>query len=188
MGMDAVFVGLVEDYYKSGQAFWADSVLTFKITDRARVLKPLLLGKKAPNVVLADTSGNMQSLWNVNAKYTVLCFWDPDCSHCKKVVPKLKEWYAANKNKGIEVFAACTETEEQKWKKFIRDNQLDWINVADIQLRNHFRSVYDISSTPVIYMLDKNKVIFAKKMGVEQMSEILDNQIKKEKKEGQNKP
>jgi hypothetical protein len=37
-------------------------------------------------------------------------------------------------------------------------------------------------------MLDKNKVIFAKKMGVEQMSEILDNQIKKEKKESQARP
>jgi peroxiredoxin len=188
MGMDAVFVGLVEDYYKTGQAYWADSLLTFKITDRARVMKPLLLGKRTPNLILADTSGVMQNLWNVNAKYTVLCFWDPDCSHCKKVVPKLKEWYSANKSKGVEVFGVCTETEEQKWKKFIRDNNLDWINVADIQLHNHFRSVYDISSTPVIYMLDKNKVIFAKKMGVEQMSEILDNQIKKEKKESQARP
>lgn len=188
MGMDAVFVGLVEDYYKTGQAYWADSLLTFKITDRARVIKPLLLGKRTPNLILADTSGVMQNLWNVNAKYTVLCFWDPDCSHCKKVVPKLKEWYSANKSKGVEVFGVCTETEEQKWKKFIRDNNLDWINVADIQLHNHFRSVYDISSTPVIYMLDKNKVIFAKKMGVEQMSEILDNQIRKEKKESQARP
>jgi peroxiredoxin len=188
MGMDAVFVGLVEDYYKTGQAYWADSLLTFKITDRARVMKPLLLGKRTPNLILADTSGVMQNLWNVNAKYTVLCFWDPDCSHCKKVVPKLKEWYSANKSKGVEVFGVCTETEEQKWKKFIRDNNLDWINVADIQLHNHFRSVYDISSTPVIYMLDKNKVIFAKKMGVEQMSEILDNQIRKEKKESQARP
>lgn len=188
MGMDAVFVGLVEDYYKTGQAFWADSSLTFKITDRARVLKPLLLGKRTPNLVLEDTSGVMQNLWNMNSKYTVLCFWDPDCSHCKKVVPKLKEWYVSNKNKGVEVFAVCTETEEQKWKKFIRDNQLDWINVADLHLHNHFRSVYDISSTPVIYMLDKNKVIFAKKMGVEQMTEILDAQMKKERKESQGRP
>ena len=188
MGMDAVFVGLVEDYYKTGQAFWADSVLTFKITDRARVLKPLLLGKKAPNLMLEDSSGVMRNLWTVNSPYTVICFWDPDCSHCKKVVPKLKEWYAANKSKGVEVFAVCTETEEQKWKKFIRENQLDWINVADINLHNHFRSVYDISSTPVIYMLDKNKLIFGKKMGVEQMSEILDAQMKKERKESQGRP
>ncbi|MFY8027978.1 MAG: DUF5106 domain-containing protein, partial [Bacteroidia bacterium] len=54
MGMDAVFVRLVEDYYNTGQAFWADSTLMFKISDRARILKPLLLGKKAPNLLLYD--------------------------------------------------------------------------------------------------------------------------------------
>jgi peroxiredoxin len=181
MGMDAVFVRLVEEYYNTGQAFWADSTLMFKISDRARVLKPLLLGKKAPNLLLYDDKNQLQPLWGVKAKYTVLCFWDPDCSHCKKTVPQLADIYHKSlKAKGFEVYGVCTETEEAKWHKFIEDNKLDWINVADINLHNHFRSVYDISSTPVIYILNEKKEIIAKKLGVEQIEEFTDNYMKME--------
>jgi peroxiredoxin len=181
MGMDAVFVRLVEEYYNTGQAFWADSTLMFKISDRARVLKPLLLGKKAPNLLLYDDKNQLQPLWGVKAKYTVLCFWDPDCSHCKKTVPQLGEIYHKSlKAKGFEVYGVCTETEGAKWHKFIEDNKLDWINVADLELHNTFRSVYDISSTPVIYILNEKKEIIAKKLGVEQIEEFTDNYMKME--------
>ncbi len=179
MGMDAVFVRLVEDYYNTGQAFWADSALLFKISDRARILKPLLLGKKAPNLMLYDDKNQLQPLWAVKAKYTIICFWDPDCSHCKKTVPVLAEVYHKSlKAKGFEVYAVCTEIEEDKWHKFIADNHLDWINVADLKLHNTFRSVYDISSTPVIYILDDKKEIIAKKIGVEQIEEFMENYSK----------
>jgi peroxiredoxin len=187
MGMDAVFVRLVEEYYNTGQAYWADSTLMFKISDRARVLKPLLLGKKAPNLLLYDDKNQLQPLWGVKAKYTVLCFWDPDCSHCKKTVPQLGEIYHKSlKAKGFEVYGVCTETEEAKWHKFIEENKLDWINVADIKLQNHFRSIYDISSTPVIYILNEKKEIIAKKLGVEQIEEFTDSYIKMELKKKSN--
>lgn len=181
MGMDAVFVALVDEYYKPDLAYWADSTMLFKVTDRARVLRPLLIGKKAPNLILADTANQLRNLHAVNNPYTILCFWDPDCSHCKKTVPKLAEWYHLNKTQfNVEVYGVCTETEGEKWKKFIRDNNLDWINVADLQLRNNFRANYDISTTPIIYLLDKDKKIFAKKIGVEQLTEILNAQKKNE--------
>jgi peroxiredoxin len=183
MGMDAVFVRLVEEYYNTGQAFWADSTTMFKISDRARVLKPLLLGKKAPNLLLYDDKNQLQPLWGVKSKYTILCFWDPDCSHCKKAVPKLAEIYHNNlKAKGFEVYGVCTETEGAKWHKFIEENKLDWINVADLELHNTFRSVYDISSTPVIYILNDKKEIVAKKIGVEQLEEFTDSYLKMEQK------
>jgi peroxiredoxin len=183
MGMDAVFVRLVEEYYNTGQAFWADSTLLFKISDRARVLKPLLLGKKAPNLLLYDDKNQLQPLWGLKSKYTVLCFWDPDCSHCKKTVPQLADIYHKSlKAKGFEVYGVCTETEGAKWHKFIEENKLDWINVADLELHNTFRSIYDISSTPVIYILNEKKEIVAKKIGVEQIEEFTDNYLKMEQK------
>jgi len=179
MGMDAVFIRLVEEYFNTGQAFWADSTHLFKISDRARVLKPLILGKKAPNLLLYDDKNQLQPLWGVKSKYTILCFWDPDCSHCKKAVPQLAEVYHKSlKAKGFEVYGVCTETEGAKWHKFIEDNKLDWINVADLELHNTFRSVYDISSTPVIYILNEKKEIIAKKLGVEQIEDFMDNYMK----------
>jgi hypothetical protein len=57
MGMDAVFVRLVEEYYNTGQAFWADSTLLFKITDVAK--RAEIFGKLIPGtLVTPKTAGN----------------------------------------------------------------------------------------------------------------------------------
>jgi len=183
MGMDAVFVDMVEKYYKTNQAFWADSVTMFKIKDRSDKLKPLLLGKTAPNLTLKDTSGVFQTMYNLKNRFTILAFWDPDCSHCKKEIPKLySEFSGGIKVKDVQVYAICTETERKKWAEFIQKEKLNWINVADIELQNQFRSIYDIHSTPVLYILDKNKKILAKRIPVEKISEFLDRQISIENK------
>jgi len=179
MGMDAVFVHMAEKYYTKDQAFWIDSVQQYKISVRAKTLKPLLLGKKAPALNLEDQNGQPKSLYDVKAKYTILLFWDPDCGHCKKAMPKLQELYNRVKDKGVEVYAVCTEVEEEKWKKYIEENKLNWINVADLKLRSHFRANYDITSTPQIYLLDDKKIIRAKKLEVEQLGEFLDRLLQK---------
>jgi hypothetical protein len=79
MGMEGVFVHMVDNYYTNNQAYWLDTAQTFRILERAKSLKPLLVGKKAPALVLEDTLGKPRSLYDVKAKYTVLLFWDPDC-------------------------------------------------------------------------------------------------------------
>jgi peroxiredoxin len=180
MGMDAVFVHMAKNYYTPDQAFWVDSIQLYKIKDKAATLEPLLLGKKAQNLVMKDEKGKYQSLHDINAKYTILYFWDPDCSHCKKVTPKLADYYAKVKQQGVEVFAVCTEVETDKWKKFIEEYKLSWINVHDPDFRVNFRKMYDIQTTPVVYVLDEEKKIIAKKIGVEQLEEIMDNFIKRD--------
>ena len=125
MGLDAVFVSMVTKYYTKDQAYWVDDATLYKIQDRASILGPILVGKQAKNLVLADTTGNYQSMYNINSPYTVLLFWDPDCGHCKKAVPKVKAFYDKAKTKGLQVYAINTAVEEQKWKDYIKENKLD---------------------------------------------------------------
>ena len=125
-------------------------------------------------MILQDTAGKWKSLYDVKAKYTLLFFWDPDCGHCQKTVPKLLEFYNRTKSKyDIEVFGANTAVEEEKWKKFIRDKDLKWPNVADLKTQNNFRHEYDVSSTPQLFLLDKDKKIIAKKLDVETLEQFL---------------
>lgn len=173
MGLDAVFVNMVTKYYTKDQATWVDATTLYKIQDRASILGPILLGKQVKNLILADTAGNYQSMYNINAKFTVLLFWDPDCGHCKKAVPKVKAFYEKAKSKGLEVFSINTAVEEQKWKDYVKENKLDWINVADLKTQNNFRHDFDIVTTPQIFILDKNKKILAKKIDEETMEKIL---------------
>ncbi len=181
MGMDAVFVHMAKNYYQPEIAYWVDEAQLFKIQDRAKVLEPILLGKQVKNLSLIDTSGVYQSLYNVKKPYTILYFWDPDCGHCKKVTPLVKQLYEKEKGRGVEVFAVCTEVEMDKWRAYIKENNLEWINVADPDLKNNFRYEFDITSTPQIFLLDKEKKIIAKKIEVETLENILEKELEKGK-------
>jgi peroxiredoxin len=185
MGMDAVFVHMVDRYYVTKQAFWVDSTQLYKITNRAYTLKPLLIGKKAPMVNMPDSTGKYISMYDIKAKYTVLVFWDHGCGHCKKEIPKLLEQYNTKlKAKGVQVYAVETEDKPKEWKQFIKEHKLNWINVCepDDYKRAVTKKIYDIYSTPVIYLLDENKIIRAKRIDSEQLDGIIDA-LEKEKKE-----
>ena len=88
------------------------------------------------------------------------------------------EFYQKNK-KNVAVYAASIERKDDDWKKFIVKNKYtDWINVWDKGVHTDFRKVFDVYSTPVIYVLDKDKKIIAKRLGVEQLQDFIDNYAK----------
>lgn len=178
MGMDAVFVHMAENYYLNGKAYWVDSAVVSKIRERAKILKPILIGKKAPNMFLTDSSGKLQTLDGFKSKVTILYFWDPNCGHCQKETPKLLEFWEKNKSRGINVYAVCIERKPEDWKKFIREKKLNWTNVWDSYTATDFKNIYDIYSTPVIYILDEKKIIRAKRLGVEQLPNFFDDYFK----------
>jgi peroxiredoxin len=185
MGMDAIFVYLTKKYYLTHQAYWADSTQLAKMGERAYILEPLLIGKKSPQITMLDSAGKTISLYDVKAKYTIVVFWDVDCGHCQKEIPRLKEMYVNKlKGMGVEVYAIATEEKVKAWKLFIDTHHLNWINVhqPDEYKRAVTKKFFDIFSTPFIYVLDENKIIKAKHIDAEQVEGFIDF-LEKEKKE-----
>jgi thiol-disulfide isomerase/thioredoxin len=177
MGFDAIFVHMVDTYYKTNQCFWVSPSTLAALIKRADKLGPILLGKTSPNLVMQDTSLNLQSLHGVKAKYTILLFWDPECGHCQTEVPKMVELY--NKDRAelnMEVFAVCTDTNMAKMKSFIRKHKMNWINVNGPRATTPpYAETYDIYSTPVIFILDEKKVIIAKRLGYDKVEDFIRN-------------
>jgi len=174
MGMDAVFVHMAKKYYTPELATWVSASQLERVKERADQLEPILIGKKAIPVVLPDSSSVMQALDSVKADYTVLYFWDFDCSHCQKETPVLIKWYDSIKAEGIEVYAVQTNSSGvDKWKDYVKKHKLDWINVMDIYHTGTFRHDYDVVTTPMIYLLDENKKIIAKKINTEDLDKVL---------------
>ncbi len=169
MGMDKAFVVLSEKYVLNGPKSWLDTAVVRKIRERVEALKPNLIGNIAPELKLPDSEGNYYSLRQVNAKYTLLYFWEPDCSHCQKTTPALnKDLYQLFKNKGVQIFAVLTQNNKDKWMKAIQEYKIqEWTNVWDPTYVSNFRKLYDVTSTPIIFILDKNKKIVAKRLDVE---------------------
>lgn len=175
MGHDAVMVKLADDIYLSGKADWVSKEFKDDLRKQIELIRPNLIGKKAENLVMDSYKGIFVSLYDVEKEFTILYFWEPDCGHCKEVTPKLKAYYEKVKDDNIEIFAVCTSADKPKWTKYIEDNKLTWINGWDPERSSRFDYYYNIQSTPMVYILDKNKKIIAKKLAVEDIASFIDN-------------
>ena len=175
MGHDAVMVKLADDIYLSGKADWVTKEFKDDLRKQIELIRPNLIGKKGQNLIMDSYKGIFVSLYDIEKDFTVLYFWEPNCGHCQEATPKLKAWYEKAKNENIEVFAVCTTADKEKWTKYIEENKLTWINGWDPSRASHFDYYYNVQSTPMVYILDKNKKIIAKKLAVENIGSFIEN-------------
>lgn len=204
MGMDKVFVKMGERYYCSkntegkSPAYWMAEDKLKDLCEKVTTNKVLVQGVRPPNISLRDTSDvNWKDFYSIKADYTILYFWESDCGHCKKSTPKLQKLYAEKlKARNVEIFAVSKAIDEdfEKWKKFIKDHKLTFINVAltntlfraaqedarqfipkytTIEALN-YSDTYDVMSTPRIFILDKDKKIIGKGLSVAQLEDFMD--------------
>jgi thiol-disulfide isomerase/thioredoxin len=181
MGMDAVYVYLVDHFYAKGLATWMDKEQLDKLISQAETLRPILIGKTAPDLLFLKENGEAVTIHGIKAEYTVLFFWDPECGHCKKSIPHIVDFYHAYKDKGVEILAICTKTGadiSSCWST-IKERGMDiWVNAADQYLRNRYKTVYDVKTTPQIFILDKDKKILVKKIAGEDLTSVMEEVLK----------
>ena len=179
MGMDAALVTLADRYYLSGEADWASPKFISDLREQVDGIRWTLIGKKEQDLKMPSYTGEWFRLYETKAPYTLLVFWEPSCGHCKKEIPHLHDtlWKKFAKH-GVKIFAVYCQVDEKPWKEFIEEHQLeDWINVYDPYGRTNFRTYYNIKSTPTIFVLDKDKTVVAKKLGVDQISDFLSHML-----------
>jgi thiol-disulfide isomerase/thioredoxin len=143
-----------------------------------------LIGKQAPQLDMVDTAGKPTPLYSQPAEFTVICFWDPTCSHCKETVPKVDSIYKAKWQKeGVKIYGVKTDGTMAEWKDFIHDHHLDgWTHVYQLAVKEEednrlqrpgYKQLYDVYQTPLLYLLDKDKRIIAKKLNYLQIDEVI---------------
>lgn len=204
MGMDKVMNTFVSRYYCSSdgtggrKGYWMEEEKLEELCADTKKRMRLVQGEVPPNVILTDTtSRNWLDFYSLKNDYVILYFWDPGCGHCKKETPKLEKLYSQKlKERNVEVFAVgkATGSEYADWKEFIRKNNLSFINVgltdpiykqakdnptslipSKTTLESlNYSDTYDIFSTPKVWILDKDKKIIGKGLGVAQIEEFLD--------------
>ncbi|MDR1181506.1 MAG: DUF5106 domain-containing protein [Bacteroidales bacterium] len=176
VAQDAIFVHMVQEYYAKGLCTWTDEAVLERMIKQADKLSQILIGRKAPELYMPDTNGVFHSNYDINRKYTIMWFWDLNCGHCKTASPKLVEFYNRAKDSlDFEIYAVCITADSVKWKQAIIDRQFPWINVGGNKANIDYIVVYDVPTTPVIYVLDKEKKIIVKKIGVDELESFLRN-------------
>ena len=174
MGTDGLYVHMFEKYYATGVMPTTDSSTVRKIGERVATLKPTLVGKRLVAPTVSDTLRRPIALSAIKADYTIVYMYAPHCGHCRESAPKLKKFVDDYKGKGVEVLAIAVEDSPEEWKKFIREFKLEKaINGFDYTLRTNYRQQYDAWTTPTTYILDRNKTIIARKLGVDELEKFM---------------
>jgi len=154
------------------------------VFDRGYSMMANVIGKRAAELPMIDTLGKDFSLYTVQSPYTLLCFWDPTCGHCQEEVPKVDSIFQNKwKKQGLKVVGVMTDGGKENWLNFIRKHNLkDWIHIYQTDATREkilqagqpgYRQLYDVYQTPMLYLLDKNKNIIAKKLTYLQMDELM---------------
>ena len=180
--MDEAFVKLGHHYYVSGIVDWLDKEQMKKITDEVYKRQYNLLNHQAIDLKLPSLEGNWVSLHETKAPFILLVFWEPNCGHCKKQVPLAKkEIFERFAPHGLKVFAVNTHTNKKEWEDFVEKHELfDFINCWDPNRQSNYWTIYNVFSTPVMYILDKDKKIIAKNLAVDQMVDLLKREYEKQ--------
>jgi len=179
MGFEKVFIHLVDAYFSKEQILHTTPSVLQSLQERAETLRPLQLGESAPRLSLIDTNNVFRSFTELKNDFIVLLFWDYDCSFCRKEIKYLQDLYKKT-DFDFEIFSINVNGDHEKWKKVVHERGLDeWVNVnGTLSQTADFHDLYDVHGSPVIYLLDNQKRIIAKRIGAEQIIPLLKNYTK----------
>lgn len=147
MNQDQVFVWLYDHYFSKLDIKDLNAANLALIRDKAETFRRLAIFNLAPNFAINDSV----DLHSVESEYTVLFFFDHDCDVCQLEMQELD--------------SVCIAHPE------ITMLAID-MNTDDISV-DALYDLYDIEVTPLLYVLDGEKRIIAKKIRAKQIPLLL---------------
>ncbi len=172
IGWDATWCYLVRQYYLTGKCAWAPQSEIINKRQTCEFLEKSLIGARGAELYMADTNQSPHpqdwiSSHRFPTRYVILWFWDPDCHHCQQQTPELKHLYdslCAAGNKRFEVYAVGYDADVDKWKKYVRDNHLSWVNVGGTNVNIDYQEAYNVHGTPTMIILNEERRIIMNKV------------------------
>ena len=172
-GADRIFVHMVDKYLKKKETPWLDIATLERLEYKANINRPNLTESLATNFTMPDEKGQAVELYAVQAPITLLIFYSPLCSHCMELMPKIYQIYLDFQPKGLAALAVNTDKETEYWKKFSSQQNWLWYDVSDPKAMDQLEAQYATYNLPLIYVLDKDKKILAKRVKPNELGDVL---------------
>ncbi|MBE0570255.1 MAG: TlpA family protein disulfide reductase, partial [Ignavibacteriaceae bacterium] len=168
-GFDNVLNYIVENYVIKDD-LCLDQKLTSALDRRIQQSKNFKVGNSVPNIILPISSGSEIELNKIQSNQILIIFYASWCPHCQTLLPQIYDLYKNQKEKRVEVLAISIDTSKTDWLNFIRNNNLDWLNVSDLKGWNgSAASDYYLYATPTLFLIDQNKKLILNSPSIEEL-------------------
>jgi len=181
MGLEAVYVHMVDKYWTRDQAWWSDSTEINGLRGEISLMKPSLIGQTGQDIRAKNEYGQYISMYDIKTPFIVLYIFSYECDNCKKETPKLVQMMTEWKKKGVaDCFTLCLDDKEELWKDYLKKTGLSaFHNVFDFQRESKYHRKYHIDHTPEMYVLNKERKIVASNIDSQQLPEIFERNMNK---------
>jgi len=178
MGLESVAIHIAQNYFLNGKFNPPEGIDIIDIKLYSEFNKHSLIGMKASELKLKDLDGNDISLVSkLGYKYTILLFFDDNCSLCRLELPQIKGLSDSLEADGVKVFAVYTHPDTSKLRGYIFKEfntiPANWIIASDPSYSSDFQRLYNVIKTPQVFLLDKSGKIVGRNLNTISLKDLI---------------
>ena len=183
MGRESVAIYIAKKYFLSGELQWHGQGGEAILRMYTEFNENSLIGMKAPDLKLKRPNGQEVALNSLKSNYIIIYFFDNNCNACKAKLPDLKKVTEFRDYLGIEVYAVYTGQDSLSLLQFINEEfpvdsqskSVKWHFVYDTDGTSGFHKLYNVLSTPQMFLLDRDKKIIGRNLDPKTLDKVLES-------------
>ena len=119
-------------------------------------------GAPATDFLYTLADGSQQSLFALQAEWTLLLFFDPDCDECHQAIQEIQQnsfFQKLIEQKKLTLLAVYPGDNLNHWRLMQPNLPADWLVAYDKEQTIYVKELYDILGFPSLYLLDSQKIV-----------------------------
>ena len=138
--------------------------------DRLRVTRlaarpELARARMAPAFSLTTEGGQRISMDELQGKVVLMDFWATWCGPCREALPHMKRIAQKFSGEPLVVLSVSLDSDEQKWKSFIAQNEMTWPQYRDGGFEGRLAHAFGVEAIPHTFTIDSDGVLQDEKVG-----------------------
>lgn len=177
MGDEAVSIHLTDSWFTPGKVSFKSDIELVNAQIYADFNRQSLLGCQAPELEMFTVDSTLMKV--SFSRYSVLYFYDTDCSRCRVESVFLKP-LLSRKNWPVDFYAIYTGVNKASWMQWIGEKldfdapQTRLINLWDPEIVSDYQMKYGVLSTPRMFLVNPEGRIVGRGMDHNALEQLLD--------------
>lgn len=167
------YIVVLEQMIASPRLTEYDKIRPADQLQQARKNRP---GMTATDFTYITPTGEVSKMSRLKAEFTLLFFYDPDCTNCKeneRILSEVPLVLNLQKEGRLRILAVYPDDNKKEWLLNASKMPEGWIIGWNKQGDIRSQQLYDIRATPTLYMLDKQKKVIVKDAPLEKIIQHL---------------